>query len=250
MQSTCSTTIPHALHVAVVMDGNGRWAERRGLPRAAGHRAGVAAVRRVVRAASAAGVGTLTLYAFSADNWGRPEPEVRALFWLLREFLARETAALARENVRVRVIGRRDRVPLTVRAAIESAECATAPCGGLVLRIALDYSARDALLRAARAVAGEGPPTRERFAAALGEAIHAGGPALDVDLVIRSGGERRLSDFLLWECAYAELWFTRTLWPDFGAAHLAAALAWYRGRDRRFGRLAAADPAPPGPHAA
>ena len=258
MQSTCPRPPHGALHVAMVMDGNGRWAERRGLPRLAGHRAGIAAVRRVVRAAPAAGVGTLTLYAFSSDNWGRPEPEIRALFWLLREYLARESAALAKEGVRVRVIGRRDRIPQTVRSAAESAEAATSDGTRLELRIALDYSARDAVLGAARLLAGEAAPTRERFASALGEAMHAGAPALDVDLLIRSGGERRLSDFLLWECAYAELRFTRTLWPDFGAAHLEAALRWFRARDRRFGRLASRPalpactlPAPRGgPHAA
>jgi undecaprenyl diphosphate synthase len=238
------------LHVGIIMDGNGRWAERRGLPRAAGHRAGVEAVRRVVRAAPALGVGTLTLYAFSSDNWRRPEPEVRALLTLLREYLASEAAACAREGVRLRVIGRRDRLPLRLRDAVARAEAATANASALELRIAIDYSARDALLAAAERCGGTGPLTRERFAAELAEAAHAGPGPNEVDLLVRTGGERRLSDFLLWECAYAELRFTRTAWPDFGARHLAAAVADFRRRERRFGALAARPARAAGPVAA
>jgi undecaprenyl diphosphate synthase len=226
------------------MDGNGRWAERRTLPRSSGHRAGIDAVRRVVRAAADRGVSVLTLYAFSSDNWSRPEPEVRSLFWLLREYLRSETRALVEENVRVRVVGRRDRVPLMVRGAIEYAEASTAHANRLELRIALDYSARDAIDRPpdslARTHAGAAatPLSRERFEWALGDAMHAAGSASDVDLLIRSGGERRLSDFLLWECAYAELWFSKTLWPDFSESHFDAALRWFATRSRRFGRVA------------
>jgi undecaprenyl diphosphate synthase len=223
-------------HVGIIMDGNGRWATRRGLPRAAGHRAGLAAVRRIVSAAPALGVDAITLYAFSADNWRRPEPEVRALMVLFREYLAIETAACVREGVRLQVLGRRDRIALTLREAIGRAEQATAGGTRLDLRVAIDYSAREAITRAAAACEGPGPVTRERFAAALAAVTHAD-TARDVDLLIRTAGEQRLSDFLLWECAYAELWFTPTLWPDFGVKHLAGALADFRGRERRFGGL-------------
>lgn len=268
MQSTCPLdSAPEplpGLHVAIVMDGNGRWAARRALPRAAGHRAGVEAVRRVVRAAPAAGVGTLTLYAFSSDNWRRPETEVRALFVLLREYLNSAAAECAANGVRMRVIGRRDRLPVGLRAAIDRAEALTAAGRALELRVALDYSARDAIVTAARAAAAGGaaapaedgagpvragggagaadaaaePLTREAFAAHLAQACHAP-VARDVDLLVRAGGEQRLSDFLLWECAYAELYFTRVLWPDFDAAHLGRALESYRRRERRFGGLVA-----------
>ncbi len=224
------------MHVGIIMDGNGRWAARRGLPRAAGHRAGIAAVKRVVAAAPELGIDTLTLYAFSADNWRRPEPEVRALMVLMREYLDRETESCAAQGVRVRVIGRRDRIARPLREAIERAEQATAAGGRLDLRVAVDYSARDAIAAAARACAGGPAPTRERFAAALADASHAG-VTRDVDLLVRTAGEQRLSDFLLWECAYAELWFTRTLWPDVDAGLLAGALGDYRRRERRFGGL-------------
>ena len=224
------------MHVGIVMDGNGRWATRRGLPRAAGHRAGIAAVKRAVSAAPALGIGTLTLYAFSADNWRRPEPEVRALMLLFGEYLALEAEACREQGVRVRVIGRRDRLAPSLRRAIARAEELTATGTRLELRVAVDYSARDAIVSAAAACAGDGPPTRERFAAALAASAHAG-EARDVDLLVRTGGERRLSDFLLWECAYAELWFTPVLWPDFGPDQLAEALADFRSRERRFGAL-------------
>jgi len=227
------------------MDGNGRWAEHRGLPRPAGHRAGVGAVRRVVRAAPGLGIATLTLYAFSADNWARPEPEVRALLFLLGEYLRGETDACAREGVRLRVIGRRDRIPVTLAEAIVAAECRTAAGTRLELRIAVDYAARDVLVAAARACAGEGEgaPTRERFASAIAAACHAGDAPADVDLLVRTGGEQRLSDFLLWECAYAELYFSRALWPDFDAEHLAIAIAEFHRRERRFGGLSEPPPA-------
>jgi undecaprenyl diphosphate synthase len=232
---TSSAAPPRAgTHVGLIMDGNGRWATRRGLPRAAGHRAGLDTVRRVVAAAPALGVDTLTLYAFSADNWRRPEPEVRALFTLMREHLAHEAEALRRAGVRLRVIGRRDRLALTMREAIERAEATTASGTRLELRFAIDYSARDAIAAAAARCAGA--VDRAVFAAALADSTHAG-DTRDVDLLVRTAGEQRLSDFLLWECAYAELWFTPTLWPDFDAAHLAAALEDFRRRERRFGGL-------------
>ena len=237
IQSTCSSA--DGLHAGVIMDGNGRWAERRGLPRAAGHRAGIAAVRRVVRAAPRYGIGVLTLYAFSADNWRRPETEVRALFTLLREFLAGEIPALRRNGVRLRVVGRRDRLPITLSAAIEQAEAATAAGSGLELRVAIDYSARQAIAAAARDCPAGEADSLARFAGRVARAAHAGPACRDVDLLIRAGGERRLSDFLLWECAYAELWFTRTPWPDFRARHLAAAVDAFHRRERRFGAVGA-----------
>ena len=234
MQSTCTGT---PLHVAIVMDGNGRWAESRGLPRGAGHRAGVEAARRVVRAAPRLGVGTLTVYAFSADNWRRPEIEVRTLFTLLREYLLGETVALIRNGVRLRATGRRDRLPGTLRAAIESAEAATAAGQRLELRVAVDYSAREAILTAARGCPDDPAMTLEQFGERVASASYVGPATRPVDLLVRAGGERRLSDFLLWECAYAELWFTRRLWPDFRPGDLARAVRWFQGRDRRFGAL-------------
>lgn len=223
-----------SLHVAIIMDGNGRWAERQGLPREAGHRAGAEAVRRVVRAAPGQGIGVLTLYAFSSDNWRRPPREVDALMALFIEHFRQEAAECRDNGVRLTVVGRRDRLPLALRAAIGSAERATAGGQRLWLRIALDYSSRDQILRAAQRV-GPRANTRERFAAELGAVGHDRRPAPDVDLLIRTGGERRLSDFLLWESAYAELLFRDQAWPDFGETDLAEALADFRGRERRFG---------------
>jgi undecaprenyl diphosphate synthase len=225
------------LHVAVIMDGNGRWANARGLPRVAGHRAGARSVRRVVEAAPGLGISTLTLYAFSSDNWQRPPREVGALMRLFRSYLASETARLIENGVRLTVIGRRDRLPEVLARAVAGAEEATAGGGRLHLRLAIDYSARDAILRAAALAGGRGDVPREEFAALLGAAVGAPGPSPDVDLLIRSGGEQRLSDFLLWECAYAELYFTPRMWPDFGAADLAEAIAEFHRRERRFGRV-------------
>ena len=246
------------LHVAIIMDGNGRWAAARGRARSVGHRAGATALRRVVEHAPDAGVGTLTVYAFSSDNWARPAAEVEALMRLFRVYLHRETARCVANSVRLSVIGRRDRLAPALRAAIADAEQETARGRTLHLRIAVDYSARDAILRAADALAAGAParsaaptepamvtelaaPTdRERFSAALATACTSGVVAPDVDLLVRTGGEQRLSDFLLWECAYAELHFTPRLWPDFTAADLDAAVRDFRSRDRRFGRISAA----------
>jgi len=200
-----------SFHVAIVMDGNGRWATRRGLPRAAGHRAGADAVRRVVEIAPGCGITALSLYAFSSDNWSRPAAEVSTLMRLFARYLRSETAELSAQGVKLIVIGRRDRLPPSLVAAIAAAEQATAQGTRLELRIAVDYSGR--------------------------AAIRAGELLPDVDLLIRTGGEQRLSDFLLWECAYAELWFTERMWPDFQAAHLAAAIHEFHSRDRRFGGL-------------
>jgi undecaprenyl diphosphate synthase len=221
------------LHVGIIMDGNGRWATRRQLSRLRGHEAGVEAIRRVVEAAPKQGVGTLTLYAFSSDNWRRPKTEVSALMALLRFYLANEVESLARNGVRLTVIGRRDRLPDGISDAIARAEAATADGDVLHLRIAVDYSARDAILNAAAQAAGMGNLTREIFSKLV-----TGEPALrDVDLVIRTSGEKRLSDFLLWESAYAELHFTERMWPDFEAQDLKEALASFHGRERRFGGL-------------
>ncbi len=228
---------PERLHAAIIMDGNGRWAVDRGLPRAAGHRAGVEAVCRAVEAAPALGIGTLTLYAFSSANWERPAGEVRELLGLLREYLCSQTARCAARGVRLGVIGRRDRLPAALRSAIAAAEAATADGGTLHLRLALDYSSRESILRAARKAPRSGILTAAAFERLLAQAEGGVAPALAVDLMIRAGGERRLSDFLLWESAYAELIFTPTMWPDFTAADLEAAIRDYRGRERRFGGL-------------
>jgi len=236
MQSTLGIVAPTGMHVAVIMDGNGRWANARGLPRVAGHRAGAKAVRRVVEAAPGLGVGTLTLYAFSSDNWQRPPREVGALMRLFRSYLASETERLIENGVRLTVVGRRDRLPEVLARAIAGAEAATAGGPRLHLRLAIDYSAREAILRAAALAAGR-EVERAEFQALLGAAVGAREPAPDVDLLVRSGGEQRLSDFLLWECAYAELWFTPRMWPDFDAATLAEAVAEFQRRERRFGRV-------------
>ncbi|HWV58368.1 MAG TPA: di-trans,poly-cis-decaprenylcistransferase [Longimicrobiales bacterium] len=231
------------LHVAIIMDGNGRWAEARGKPRRAGHRAGATAVRRTVEAAPTLGIRALTLYAFSSDNWKRPPGEVSALMRLMLAYLRSETAELVANDVKLTVIGRRDRLGAELRRAIEDAEAATASGDRLHLRVAVDYSARDAILRAATIAGSDATADRESFARALGEVLNADSPVPDVDLLIRTGGEQRLSDFMLWECAYAELYFTQCLWPDFDATELAAAVREFRRRQRRFGAVIPAMPA-------
>jgi undecaprenyl diphosphate synthase len=223
------------LHVAIIMDGNGRWAARRGLPRVAGHREGIEAVRRVVEAAPDQGVRALTLFAFSADNWRRPALEVEVLMLLLRRYLRRDLARLVENGVRLKVIGRRDRLPHGLADDIATAEQASALGTRLDLNVAIDYSGRDAIANAAAGWLGDNSPPRAAFSRLL--AWQGQGPGRDVDLVIRTGGEKRLSDFLLWESAYAELLFTNAMWPDFGAAHLHAALCDFRSRERRFGGL-------------
>ncbi len=225
-----------ALHVAVIMDGNGRWAARRGLPRTAGHRAGLAAARRIVERASDAGIRCLTLYAFSSDNWRRPAPEIETIFWLLRAFLRLETRRLRERGARLEVIGRRDRLPAVVLRIIEKTEAETAFGHGLHLRVAIDYSSRDAIARAAGCVSSAEPSVSwQTMRSLLLRAL--AGESGEVDLLIRTGGEKRLSDFLLWESAYAELYFTDRMWPDFGAADFDAALDAFRRRERRFGAV-------------
>ena len=229
---------PGGLHVAIIMDGNGRWAAARGLPRTHGHRRGAEAVRRVVAEAAALGVGTLTLFAFSADNWKRPAAEVRALLALLAGFLRSEARTLARRGIRLSALGRRDRLPAPLRRALLRAEALTAGGRAFHLRVAIDYSARDAIAEAAHRPAPVRGSARRAFAGRLAE-VSGGAGAPDVDLLIRTGGEQRLSDFLLWESAYAELVFTARPWPEFGARDLAAALAEFHRRQRRFGGLPA-----------
>lgn len=225
------------MHTAIIMDGNGRWAERRGLPRTAGHRAGAKAVRRIVEAATRGPIDILTLYAFSSDNWSRPPQEVASLMRLLKRYLVSETARCLDNGVRLSVIGRRDRLSADLVRTIENTERLTAGGAKLNLRLAVDYSARAAIARAA--ARAQSP---ERFEKELAAAVHSNVEA-PVDLLIRTGGERRLSDFMLWESAYAELVFVDTYWPDFDEAAFDASLREFARRDRRFGRVSG--PTPP-----
>ena len=228
------------LHVAIIMDGNGRWAVRRGLPRSAGHRAGIQAVRRVIEAAPDCGIKILTLFAFSSDNWMRPRDEVKSLMWMLRGYLRAETRRFIDSGARLIVIGRRDRLAANLRAEIRRVERATALGRRLTVRVAIDYSSRDAILRAAARLPAGRLSSREDFARALAPiaiADSASPPESEVDLLIRTGGEHRLSDFMLWESAYAELLFTDLMWPEFGAKELKAAVEEFHRRERRFGAL-------------
>jgi undecaprenyl diphosphate synthase len=234
MQSTFPT-----FHVGIIMDGNGRWATRRGLPRGAGHRAGVGSVRRIVEHAPTLGITTLTLFAFSSDNWRRPAAEVDALLRLMRAYLRIDRQRFVDQGARLSVIGRRDRLSAALRGEIERTERASFPGCRLHVRIAIDYSAREAIARAAASWSPGGPPSAESFTRVLCREHDTAA----VDLLIRTGGEQRLSDFLLWECAYAELWFSDTMWPDFTPAALGAAVAAFRQRERRFGGLGVVEPA-------
>src|SRR3954468_4740619 len=222
------------LHVALVMDGNGRWAVARGLPRVAGHQAGAETARAIIRAAPECGIRSLTLYGFSSDNWKRPVEEVELLMALVRQYLLAEKGPCAESGVRMVVIGRRDRLAPELCAAIELAERETAGGTRLLLRLAVDYSARDAIVRAARD--GQGAQDRESFRRELARAQNCES-APDVDLLIRTGGEQRLSDFLLWECAYTELFFLAKMWPDFSPTDLRAVVEQFHGRDRRYGMI-------------
>jgi len=225
------------MHVAIIMDGNGRWATQRGLPRPAGHVEGAKAVRVTVEAAARAGIETLSLYAFSAANWERPRGEVDGLMFLLRRYLFTETRRCMDESIRINVIGRRDRLDDSLLRAIEQSEKLTANGERMHLRIAIDYSAQQSILQAARRARREHDLTAQRFQRLLNEANHSARQTGEVDLLIRTGGEKRLSDFLLWESAYAELHFTDCLWPDFDEQQFQAALEEYAGRARRFGRV-------------
>jgi len=239
MSAAAGPTVERPLHVAIIMDGNGRWAVARGLPRVAGHRLGAGAVRRVVEAAPSLDIGTLSLYAFSADNWRRPAAEVATLLALFDEYLRDRVQECVEKGVRLSLIGRRDRLPSSMRRRAEAVEAATATGSVLHLRLAIDYSAREAIWLAVERMRQAGGDSSDELAARVRSGC--GEPAVvpDVDLLIRSGGEQRLSDFLLWECAYAELWFTDVPWPDFSRVDLEAALAAFARRERRFGGLTA-----------
>jgi undecaprenyl diphosphate synthase len=243
-QSPLHTDISSHLHVAIIMDGNGRWARERGLVRTEGHRAGVETVRRVITAAPDLGVGTLTLHSFSSGNWQRPPEEVVHLFGIFEDFLFAEPTLWIGAGVRLSVIGRRDRLPASLLQTIEYAENATSGCRRLHLRLAIDYSARHSILAAAhRLNAADSEDADPEASKAQFERLLTGaeGEAVpDVDLMIRTGGEQRLSDFMLWECAYAELYFTPVLWPDFTGDDLDRALKEFHSRDRRFGAVPAA----------
>jgi undecaprenyl diphosphate synthase len=229
-------TVPR--HVAVIMDGNGRWARKRSLPRHAGHRAGVKSVRAIVENSARHGVEYLTLFAFSSENWRRPEEEVGMLMSLFLEALRREVAELHKNKVRLRFIGERDRLDGKLVEKIEKAESLTNENTGLRLQVAVAYGGRWDIVEAARTIAAR-VAAGELDAGAIDEAAFAAGLQLgmapDPDLLIRTGGEQRISNFLLWNLAYAELWFTDILWPDFGATEFDAALAHYSQRQRRYG---------------
>jgi undecaprenyl diphosphate synthase len=227
------------MHVAIIMDGNGRWATQRGLPRTAGHIEGAKAVRTVVESAARADVKTLTLYAFSAANWARPSAEISALMHLFGQYLFTETRRCVEQSIRISVIGRRDRLSENLIRSIEQSERSSAAGSGMHLRIAVDYSSQYSILEAARRA---GPGTHlsaDEFDRLLNEVDHSTSPASAVDLLIRTGNERRLSDFLLWECAFAELHFSECLWPDFDEKRFRFALEDYGSRQRRFGALTA-----------
>jgi len=232
------------LHVGIIMDGNGRWANLRGKPRWKGHLAGVDSVRDVVRASPDLDVTTLTLYAFSSDNWKRPSAEVGRLFWLLREYCRRERAELLENGVRVSAIGRRERIPTSALSTLESLERDSRNGTTLHLRLAIDYSARWLISRAATELARSvelGALAPEEISPDLLQSrITRGVP--DLDLLVRTAGEQRLSDFMLWEAAYAELYFTNTLWPDFRRADLSTAIIEFRRRVRKFGALPDSQP--------
>ena len=229
---------PLPRHIAIIMDGNGRWAQSRGLPRIAGHRRGAEAVRRTLTAAGELGIPYLTLFGFSSENWKRPLGEVDDLMGLLRHYLRGEIAELHRGGVRLRVIGERGRLSPDIVAMIENAEALTRDNPGVNLTVALSYGGRAEIVAAARAIAAEAAAGR-LAAAAVDEALIAGhlftADLPDPDLLIRTSGEQRISNFLLWQCAYAEFVFSPTLWPDFGRADLEQAIAEYAGRDRRYG---------------
>jgi undecaprenyl diphosphate synthase len=229
-------------HVAIIMDGNGRWATERGQPRSAGHRQGVEALRRTVRAAGDIGIGVLTLYSFSSENWSRPASEVRFLLELLRRFIRTDVAELHQANVRVMMIGDRDGLEATLRTMVEEAEALTRENEGMKLVIAFNYGSRQEITRAVRVIArkvAEGRIAPEDITpAVIGNHLDTGGLP-EPDLLIRTGGEQRLSNYLLWQCAYTEFVFMPEYWPEFGAELLNRAIMTYRMRDRRFGGVKA-----------
>ncbi|MBI3434972.1 MAG: isoprenyl transferase [Proteobacteria bacterium] len=230
--------VPH--HVAIIMDGNGRWAAQRGLPRHEGHRRGVEALRRTVRAAGEMGIGVLTIFSFSAENWSRPATEVRELMALLRRFIRHDLAELHRNNVRVRVIGEREGLEADICRLLEEAEQLTRDNSGLVLVVAFNYGARQEIARAARQLAADVAAGRLEISAITAERFSVYLDAHDIpdpDLIIRTSGEQRLSNFLLWQAAYSELVFVPVHWPDFDRHALQGAIADFQRRERRFGGL-------------
>jgi undecaprenyl diphosphate synthase len=227
--------IDSGLHVAIISDGNGRWATSRGLPRSAGHRAGAESARHIIEAAPRLGIHTLTLFALSSANWNRPAAEVNAILRLLHEYLLVETSHCIEEGVRLSVIGRRDRIPATLRQAIADSEAATVSGTRLHLRLAIDYSAREAIYHAACRFYKVTKLSPESFSSVLAEVLRGG--STEVDLLIRTGGEQRLSDFLLWECAFAEFVFLPKRWPDFNVKDLEVALIEFQRRERTRGAL-------------
>ena len=229
-------------HVAIIMDGNGRWAAARGLPRVEGHRRGVEALRKTVRAAGDMGIRCLTIFSFSSENWQRPASEVRALMGLLRLFIRKDLAELHSNGVRVRVIGERDSLDPDIRRLLEEAEELTGANTNLLLVVAFNYGARDEIARAVQRIAANVASGVVKPDAITEEMIgqHLDAPEIaDPDLIIRTSGEQRLSNFLLWQAAYSELVFTPVYWPDFDRAALQSAIEEYRRRERRFGGLAA-----------
>jgi undecaprenyl diphosphate synthase len=227
------------MHVAIIMDGNGRWATQRGLPRSSGHIEGAKAVRATVEAAARANVKTLTLYAFSSANWSRPPGEIAALMHLFGQYLFTETRRCVEQSIRINIIGRRDRLSDNLLRSIDQSEKQSAAGSGMLLRIAVDYSSQHSIVQAAKRATSEAQLTGAEFHRLLHEVDHCAYPAGEVDLLIRTGNERRLSDFLLWESAFAELHFSECLWPDFDERRLHCALEDYGGRQRRFGGLEA-----------
>jgi undecaprenyl diphosphate synthase len=223
------------IHVAIISDGNGRWATTRGLPRSAGHRAGAQAARAVIEAAPSLGIHTLTLFALSSANWQRPPAEVTGIVRILHEYLLTETSHCIDQGIRLSIIGRRDRIPATLRQAIIDSEAATAHGTRLHLRLAVDYSARNAIYNAACRFYKVTVLSQESFSNVLSEVLHGG--STEVDLLIRTGGEQRLSDFLLWECAFAEFVFLPKRWPDFTVDDLQAAVHEFNHRERTRGAL-------------
>ncbi len=224
-------------HIAVIMDGNGRWAAGRHLPRVEGHRAGIDAVRETVETSARMGISVLTLYAFSVENWKRPDTEIAALMGLLRHYLRIELKALLKNNIRFHVIGQRDRLSPEIRDELEMAEARTRPNSGMVFNIALSYGGRAEIVDAARRAIREGIDADQLDESTFASLLYTAGQP-DPDLLIRTSGEMRVSNFLLWQIAYAEIWVTDALWPDFRASHLLEAVVEYQKRDRRYGAIA------------
>lgn len=223
-------------HVAIIMDGNGRWAERRGLPRMAGHRAGVERIRPVIKLFTKYGIKYLTLYSFSTENWSRPEDEVQGLFQLLEETIARETPELHRQGAKIQHLGRLQELPPNLQSAIKDAIDLTKNNSKITINVALNYGGRTEIVDAVCCLIDKGIPTQDIDEKLFSDYLYTAGLP-DIDLMIRTGGEKRVSNFLMWQAAYAEYYFTNVLWPDFAKRHLDWALKSYSQRQRRFGGL-------------